>query len=183
MPTGPEMKMAVNESAGKLDAALAAWDRLTPVAQLQFYTAAQYFTRLTCVPIQHVSPTRATEVVLPKKGCAGCGAKAVHKEIPAMPVPTPAPVTTRPSCLLCAEKHIGAALVKAEEVQFGYRYRLLIVGHLNEAEEETITEFPALAEKIRAARLVFQDTKVLDLAVAVQELETLRTAPEQAKTP
>jgi hypothetical protein len=87
-----------------------------------------------------------------KKGCAGCSDKTTTLQ--------------RKSCLKCVEKHIGAAEVKAIEILVGYDYKLMVIGHLNEAEEESITEYPALAALIRDARLALQDTGSFDLTAA-----------------
>lgn len=58
---------------------------------------------------------------------------------------------TRPSCLACVEKHLGAALVLLTETRVGYAYRLRAIGHLFEAEDES-QEWPDL----RAARKAYQ---------------------------
>lgn len=64
-------------------------------------------------------------------------------------------LTTRPSCLECVEKHLGAACVLLAETQDGYAYRLRAVGHLHEAEDES-QQWPALHEMVRAARKAYQ---------------------------
>ncbi len=81
----------------------------------------------------------------PKRKC-GCG-----KGTPA----GAAAGVTRPSCLECVEKHIGAAYVLLAETQDGYANRLRAVGHLHEAEDES-QEWPELHEAIRADRKAFQ---------------------------
>jgi hypothetical protein len=62
---------------------------------------------------------------------------------------------TRPSCLECVEKHLGAACVLLAETQDGYAYRLRAVGHLHEAEDES-QQWPALHEAVRTARKAYQ---------------------------
>ena len=62
---------------------------------------------------------------------------------------------TRPSCLECVEKHLGAAWVLITEHQNGYPHRLLAIGHLHEAEEES-QAWPDLHAAIRAARKAYQ---------------------------
>jgi len=62
---------------------------------------------------------------------------------------------TRPNCLECVEKHLGAAWVLITEHQNGYPYRLLAIGHLHEAEEES-QEWPQLHDAIREARTTYQ---------------------------
>ena len=69
---------------------------------------------------------------------------------------------TRPSCLDCVEKHLGAALVLMAEKRDGYEYRLRIIGHLHEAEDES-QEYDTLHGAIRDARKAYQeDGKVPD---------------------
>jgi SPP1 gp7 family putative phage head morphogenesis protein len=63
---------------------------------------------------------------------------------------------TRPSCLHCVEKHLGAAMVLMGEERDGYEYRLRIIGHLHEAEDEA-QEYDELHEAIRDARKKYQD--------------------------
>jgi hypothetical protein len=65
-----------------------------------------------------------------------------------------APVT-RPSCLECVEKHLGAAWVLLAEEREGYATRLRAIGHLFEAEDES-QAWPDLHEAIRAARRGYQ---------------------------
>lgn len=67
---------------------------------------------------------------------------------------------TRTSCLECVEKHLGAAWVLLGEVRNGYPYRLLAVGHLHEAEDESQT-FPELNRTIRESRKAFQTKGIL----------------------
>ena len=62
----------------------------------------------------------------------------------------------RRSCLQCVEKHLGAAIVLMGEVLNGYPHRLLAIGHLHEAEEES-QEWPALHAAIRHDRTRYQD--------------------------
>ncbi|HOI56557.1 MAG TPA: hypothetical protein PLP01_15010 [Phycisphaerae bacterium] len=62
---------------------------------------------------------------------------------------------TRPSCLHCVEKHLGAAWVLITEHQNGYPHRLLAIGHLHEAEEES-QAWPELHTAIREARKAYQ---------------------------
>jgi hypothetical protein len=64
-------------------------------------------------------------------------------------------LTTRPSCLECVEKHLGAACVLLAETQDGYAYRLRAVGHLHEAEDES-QQWPALHDAVRTARKAYQ---------------------------
>jgi len=61
----------------------------------------------------------------------GCGCEGRHT-----PSATPEPIT-RPSCLECVEKHLGAAYVLVTESREGYAHRLRAIGHLFEAEDES----------------------------------------------
>jgi hypothetical protein len=65
----------------------------------------------------------------------------------------------RPSCLECVEKHLGAAMVLCSEIREGYSYRLLVIGHLHEAAEES-QEYPELHHAIREARKAYQNDNV-----------------------
>ncbi|MDR1493993.1 MAG: hypothetical protein LBT05_14925 [Planctomycetaceae bacterium] len=62
---------------------------------------------------------------------------------------------SRPSCLECVEKHLGAAFVIASEIRDGYAYRLRLIGHLHEAEDES-QEWETLHLTIRQARKAYQ---------------------------
>lgn len=66
--------------------------------------------------------------------------------------------TTRPSCLRCVEKHVGAALVLIAEEMDGYINYLLIVGHLHEAADES-QAWPDLHNAIRDARHEYQERR------------------------
>jgi hypothetical protein len=62
---------------------------------------------------------------------------------------------TRPSCLECVEKHLGAAYVLLTETADGYAYRLRAIGHLHEAEDES-QEWSMVHRAIRDARKEYQ---------------------------
>lgn len=64
---------------------------------------------------------------------------------------------SRESCLECVEKHLGAALVLCAETRDGYPYRLRVIGHLHEAEDES-QAWPELHDAIRQARKTYQQT-------------------------
>lgn len=62
-------------------------------------------------------------------------------------------ITTRESCLFCVSKHISQAIVLMQEAYAGYpEHRWLAVGHLGEAEAESQSDFPLLAQMIRETR-------------------------------
>ncbi len=62
----------------------------------------------------------------------------------------------RPSCLMCARKHLGQAEVLMSEALKGYpQHAWLAIGHLAEAEDELLEKYPELAATIREHRLVY----------------------------
>jgi hypothetical protein len=90
-----------------------------------------------------------TEPVKPKqKICTNC---------PPLVVPRRGLTPSRPSCIECVEKHLGAALVLLTEAREGYAYRLRAIGHLFEAEDESQV-WPELHAAIREARKAYQAT-------------------------
>jgi len=109
-----------------------------------------------------------------KKPC-GCGAKTAARAGAAV---------TRPSCLECVEKHLGAAWVLIAEHRDGYPHRLRATGHLHEAEDES-QAWPELHDAIRAARKAYQQAgTVPEFAVLAQRMAALRlpAAPAQFET-
>lgn len=85
------------------------------------------------------------QVMKDKRPC-GCGKATVIRS--SRPL-------TRPSCLECVEKHLGAAWVLMAEYRDGYPHRLRAIGHLHEAEDES-QAWPELHDAIRAARKAYQ---------------------------
>jgi len=78
-----------------------------------------------------------------------------------VPVRQPTAEPTRASCIECTEKHLGAAYVLITEVRDGYAlHRLLAIGHLHEAEDES-QAWPELHDAIRAARKSYQQRGVV----------------------
>jgi len=68
---------------------------------------------------------------------------------------------SRPRCIECVEKHLGAAYVLLTEARDlpgrqagGYAYRLRAIGHLFEAEDES-QEWPDIHAAIRQARKAY----------------------------
>lgn len=85
-----------------------------------------------------------------KETCGGCKNSAK--------VAAYHPYQVRQCCLDCVEKHIGAAWVLLRELQEGYvHHRLLFIGHLHEAENESVA-WPKLSLSLRAYRKQFQAT-------------------------
>ena len=68
------------------------------------------------------------------------------------------PRQERESCIECVEKHLGAAMVQLGEMHNGYRFNLLFVGHLHEAEDESRIWFK-LHTAIREARKMWQTVR------------------------
>lgn len=113
------------------------------------------------------------DTLIPKaKKCGNC---------PPLVVPRRAYTPSRPSCIECVEKHLGAAYVLLTEAREGYAYRLRAVGHLFEAEDEA-QEWPELHAAIRDARTHYQageqmpDWQALDGMLATQREKNRRGA-------
>ena len=113
-----------------------------------------------------------TETLIPKaKKCGNC---------PSLVVPRRSYTPTRPSCIECVEKHLGAAYVLLAEAREGYAYRLRAVGRLFEAEDES-QEWPELHAAIRDARTRYQaggsmpDWQALDDLLSVARAATRST--------
>ncbi len=98
------------------------------------------------------------------KECAGEAARAAQKVKPCCGDKTntlaAVGAVTRPSCLECVEKHLGAAWVLLAETRDGYAYRLRAIGHLHEAEDES-QQWPELHNAIRDARKAYQSIVAL----------------------
>ena len=64
----------------------------------------------------------------------------------------------RPTCLECAGKHLAQACVLLKETKTGYpAFKWFVIGHLAEAEEETVATYPDLANEIREHRVAWTD--------------------------
>ncbi len=101
--------------------------------------------------------------------CRGCGQNrgasqsapaAVAKPLEASSESNESKIGSRTSCLECVMKHLGQAWVLYSEYKVGYPYKLLIIGHLAEAEAES-ESWPALHNLIREQRKRFQDSEQL----------------------
>ena len=63
----------------------------------------------------------------------------------------------RSSCLMCGSKHVAEAEVLMKESLLGYPiHALLCLGHLSQAEDELLAEYPEIANMIRAERIKYQ---------------------------
>lgn len=70
--------------------------------------------------------------------------------------------------------HLGAAWVLITEHQNGYPHRLLAIGHLHEAEEES-QAWPELHAAIREARKAYQQTgEMPDFTALAAEIASLQ---------
>ena len=109
------------------------------------------------------------DTLIPKaKKCGNC---------PPLVVPRRAYTPSRPSCIECVEKHLGAAYVLLTETRDGYAHRLRAVGHLHEAEDEA-QEWPDLHAAIRAARTRYQAAgEMPDWQALESTLAALRHSP------
>lgn len=76
---------------------------------------------------------------------------------PGLNGPPQLPPPSRPSCIECVDKHLGAAWVLLGECRDGYDHRLYAIGHLHEAESES-QAFPELHVAIRDARKAYQQS-------------------------
>ena len=87
------------------------------------------------------------------------------KDCPPMVIPRRSYTPSRPSCIACVEKHLGAAYVLLTELndlpddpaerRHGFSRRLRAIGHLFEAEDES-QAWPKLHAAIRQARKHYQ---------------------------
>lgn len=66
----------------------------------------------------------------------------------------------RETCLFCVSKHLAQSIILMSEVKKGYPMHLwFAVGHLAEAEDESIVQQPKLSAKIRKVRLAVMGQK------------------------
>ncbi|HPD29069.1 MAG TPA: hypothetical protein PLL20_03675 [Phycisphaerae bacterium] len=87
------------------------------------------------------------------------------RDCPPLVVPRNGYTPSRPSCIECVEKHLGAAYVLLTEMndlpdteaslRQGFSRRLRAIGHLFEAEDES-QQWPDLHAAIRQARKAYQ---------------------------
>jgi len=112
-----------------------------------------------------------------KQGCPDC---------PPMVVPRRGYTPTRPSCIKCVEKHLGAAMVLLAELndmpddevsrRQGFSRRLRAIGHLFEAEDES-QQWPDLHAAIRHARKAYQaDGQMPDFVHLATLADDVRTS-------
>lgn len=88
--------------------------------------------------------------------------------------PPPTAQGARPTCIDCTRKHVAQAIVLMQEAQQGYPdHRWLAVGHLGEAADESVGRFPALAARIRQARLAIMQGGSPPLMDLIREASAL----------
>jgi len=69
----------------------------------------------------------------------------------------------RETCLFCALKHLSQALILIQESRQGYPlHRWLAVGHMAEAADELLEDYPELANHIRKMRITYVDDENFD---------------------
>jgi len=82
----------------------------------------------------------------------------------------------RPTCLDCALKHISQATILLSESRQGYpAHRWLAVGHLAEASDELIADYPVEANEIRIVRLSIMDgtARIPDVVKIIEKIDAL----------
>lgn len=88
----------------------------------------------------------------------------------------------RETCLDCVLKHLGQAAVLVDEAEMGYPlHKYLAIGHMAEASSECIENYPELAQRIRDARLIYQDTGVVNVLSIIGAVVAQR--PEEQTRP
>ncbi len=77
----------------------------------------------------------------------------------------------RPSCLDCARKHLAQACILMMEAAKGYpEYRILVIGHMAEAEDEMIKRFPEKANMIRDTRILYENGHIVDMMELIKNV-------------
>jgi len=85
----------------------------------------------------------------------------------------------RKSCLECVLKHLGQAAVLMAEVELGYPlHRILVVGHMAEASEESIATWPELAHAIRDERRLYTAGQMIDIMALIEKVEEVEDESE-----
>lgn len=100
-------------------------------------------------------------------------------------IKTMTPPAPRDSCQDCTRKHIAQAIILLQESLLGYpEHKWLAIGHMAEASEECLGEFPAVAQMIRKDRLAITDNKGSDLMRYLRDdfnILTTESAPEDSQ--
>ena len=81
----------------------------------------------------------------------------------------------RPTCLNCARKHLAQADILMMEAAMGYPiHAWYAMGHMAEASDEIVADYPEMANEIREMRKLYEE--------AVNEAED-PTSPKQPRLP
>jgi hypothetical protein len=85
------------------------------------------------------------------------------------------------SCLNCVRKHLAQSIILIIESRLGYPEHIwLAIGHMAEAESESIQKYPKLAESIRQERIkvikatndnIIYDPKIMELIGTATEIK------------
>ena len=77
----------------------------------------------------------------------------------------------REHCKECVLKHLGQAAVLMDEALLGYPlHKVLAMGHMAEAESEALGKWPALANRIRDERKVYEmEGGVIDIMELIEK--------------
>lgn len=83
-------------------------------------------------------------------------------------------------CLDCVQKHLAQASINVTESLLGYpEYRVYVIGHMAEAEDECVQEHLELAKAIRTARTQYWfDNKMPDFNVLFEMVDDEQTKEE-----
>lgn len=98
----------------------------------------------------------------------------------------------RHSCIDCVRKHIAQAIVLMDESKLGYpHHRWIAVGHLAEAESESLREHPDFSRTIRACRVAIMNKNAEEICleellreacVIAGDFDDLADSPINSKT-
>lgn len=80
----------------------------------------------------------------------------------------------RETCLDCTRKHLAQALILLTESKLGHpEHKWLAVGHLAEAEAESVEKYPEYANSIRTERLRITDDEKFDILKLIKQATEL----------
>lgn len=91
----------------------------------------------------------------------------------------------RPSCLNCARKHLAQAEILLHESKQGYpEHFWLCMGHMAEAGDELLRDYPELANQVRNERKLLEEDSdyqipLMDLIAAVSAVAAEEDVNEQ----
>lgn len=80
----------------------------------------------------------------------------------------------RDSCLSCVRKHLAQAIVLMAEADMGYPlHKWLAIGHMAEAADECVANYPEFANTIRKTRIEYEEGAVVDLVSLIEATLTI----------